>query len=189
MCACVRCTATSPTRQLAHSDCVSHSAGERSSSSSARLNRCASIVRQTSQQNLGLLCFYPHRALEARPLAELAAAGFSDITPAQGRIAARIGPTGTRLTELAEQALVTKQTAGHLVDQLEKAGYVRPVADPTDARARLVQMAERGTAVVAIARPVEAQVEAEWTAYLGEEPTAQLRTALERLREITDPYR
>ncbi len=141
------------------------------------------------RQNLGLLCFYPHRAMEARLLAALAEAGFDDITLAQGRIAARIGPHGTRLTDLAEQAQVTKQTAGHLVDQLERAGYVRRVPDPTDARARLVQMAPRGLEVVAIARRVETEVEAEWTAHLGEEATAQLRAALTRLREITDPYR
>ncbi|MGY1820918.1 MarR family winged helix-turn-helix transcriptional regulator [Geodermatophilus sp. SYSU D00079] len=141
------------------------------------------------RQNLGLLCFYPYRAMEARVLAALAAAGFDDLTAAQGRIAARIGPAGTRLTDLAEQALVTKQTAGHLVDQLEAAGYVRRVPDPTDGRARLVRMAERGERVVALARQVEAEVEAEWTAHLGEEATAALRTALTRLREVTDPYR
>jgi len=84
---------------------------------------------------------------------------------------------------------VTKQTAGHLVDQLERGGYVRRVPDPTDARARLVQMAERGLEVIAVARRVEAEVEAEWTAHLGEDATAQLRAALERLREVTDPYR
>jgi DNA-binding MarR family transcriptional regulator len=140
-------------------------------------------------QNLALLCFYPHRAMEARLLATLAAEGFDDLTIAQGRIAARIGPDGTRLTDLAAQALVTKQTANHLVDQLERAGYVRRVPDPTDGRARLVQIAERGRAVVALARRVEAQLEAEWTAHLGEETAAQLRAALERLREITDPYR
>ncbi|MCV2491636.1 MarR family transcriptional regulator [Geodermatophilus sp. YIM 151500] len=141
------------------------------------------------RQNLGVLCFYPHRAMEARILAALAAAGFDDITAAQGRIAARIGRDGTRLTDLAERALVTKQTAGHLVDQLERSGYVERVPDPTDARARLVRMARRGQAAVAVARRVEAEVEAEWTAYLGEEVTAGLRAALERLREITDPFR
>jgi DNA-binding MarR family transcriptional regulator len=141
------------------------------------------------RQNLALLCFYPTRSMEARLLVTLAAAGFDDITLAQARIAARIGPAGTRLTDLAEQALVTKQTAGHLVDQLERAGYVRRVPDPTDGRARLVQIDERGLEVVALARRVEAEVEAEWTAHLGEEATAQLRAALERLREITDPYR
>jgi DNA-binding MarR family transcriptional regulator len=141
------------------------------------------------RQNLGLLCFYPHRAMEARVLAELAAAGFEDITVAQGRIAARIGPEGTRLTDLAEQALVTKQTAGHLVDQLERAGYVRRVPDPTDGRARLVTVAERGRRAVEVARRVEVEVEAEWTAHLGAETADALRAALEKLREITDPYR
>ncbi|MGY1783412.1 MarR family winged helix-turn-helix transcriptional regulator [Geodermatophilus sp. SYSU D00698] len=145
--------------------------------------------REQEHQNLALLCFYPHRAMEVRVLAALAAEGHDDITLAQGRIAARIGPSGTRLTDLAAQAQVTKQTAGHLVDQLQRAGYVRRVPDPTDARARLVQMAERGRELVAIARRVEAEVEAEWTAYLGEETTAELRAALTRLREVTDPYR
>ena len=144
--------------------------------------------RAGADQNLALLCFYPHRAMEARLLAELTAAGH-DITLAQARLAARIGPHGTRLTDLAEQSLVTKQTAGHLVDQLQRAGYVRRVPDPTDARARLVQIAGRGLEVVAIARRVEAEVEAEWTAHLGEEVAAQLRAALTRLREVTDPYR
>ena len=141
------------------------------------------------RQNLALLCFYPARAMEARVLAALADAGHDDLTPAQGRIAARIGRDGTRLTDLAAQALVTKQTAGHLVDQLARAGYVERLPDPTDARARLVCMAERGRAVVALARRVEAEVEAEWAAHLGEEATAQLRAALTRLREVTDPYR
>jgi DNA-binding MarR family transcriptional regulator len=126
--------------------------------------------------------------MESRLFAALAAAGFDDLTPAQCRIAARVGPRGTRLTDLAEQALVTKQTAGHLVDQLERAGYVQRVPDPTDGRARLVQIAERGQEVVALARKVEEEVEAEWAAHLGEKATAQLRAALERLREITDPY-
>jgi hypothetical protein len=33
-----------------------------------------------------------------------------------------------------------------------------------------------------------AEVEAEWTAHLGKRRMAQLRQALTRLREITDPY-
>ena len=100
---------------------------------------------------------------------------------------ARIDPDGTRLTDLAERALITKQTAGFLVDQLERAD-VRRVPDPRDARARLVQIAERGRAAVKVARQTEANVEAEWTAHLGEEAAARLRHALARLREITDPY-
>jgi DNA-binding MarR family transcriptional regulator len=141
-----------------------------------------------AELNLGLLCFLPYRAMETRVIEALAAAGFDDLTLAQGRLAARIGPTGTRLTELAEQAQITKQSAGALVDQLARAGYVRRVPDPTDARARLVCVAPRGEAAIAVARVVEAEVEAEWARHLGRQATAQLRRALTRLREITDPY-
>ncbi|BFU45334.1 MarR family winged helix-turn-helix transcriptional regulator [Krasilnikovia sp. MM14-A1004] len=139
--------------------------------------------------NLGLLCYIAHRAMETRVLEAVAAAGFDDLTIAQARLAARIGPAGTRLTELAEQAQVTKQTAGFLVDQLERGGYVHRIADPTDARARLVRFAPRGEAVIAVARQAEAEVEAEWTRHLGARSAAHLRRALTRLREITDPYR
>ncbi|MFF4888279.1 MarR family winged helix-turn-helix transcriptional regulator [Micromonospora chersina] len=139
--------------------------------------------------NLGLLCYIAYRSMETRVFEALAAAGFDDMTTAQGRVFARIGPNGTRVTELAEQAQITKQTAGFLVDQLERAGYVRRVPDATDARARLVQIAPRGQAAVAIARTVEAEVEAEWTRHLGRQGASQLRRALTRLREIADPYR
>jgi DNA-binding MarR family transcriptional regulator len=139
--------------------------------------------------NTGLLLFIPYRALEQRVFRALAEAGFDDFTPAQARVMQRIGPDGTRLTELAEAAQVTKQTAGALVDQLERAGYVRRTPDPTDARARLVRIAERGAAARPVADAVVAQVEAEWRAHLGDRPWRQLREALARLREITDPYR
>jgi DNA-binding MarR family transcriptional regulator len=138
--------------------------------------------------NLALLCFIAYRAMENRVLQDLAAAGFGDITAAQGRIFARLDPGGTRITDLAERAQVTKQTAGFLVDQLERAGYVRRVPDPRDARARLVQIAERGQAATEVARRTEAAVEAEWTHHLGRVGATQFRRALTRLREITDPY-
>jgi DNA-binding MarR family transcriptional regulator len=138
--------------------------------------------------NLGLLLFIPYRALETRVFDALAAAGYDDFTPAQARIFQRIGPQGTRLTELAEQAQVTKQTAGFLVDQLERAGYVRRTPDPTDARARLIQISPRGHQTIPIAAAAVAEVEAEWTAHLGPTRTTQLRQALTSLREITDPY-
>lgn len=142
----------------------------------------------TEERNIGLLLFIPYRALETRVFQVLAAAGFDDVTPAQARIFQRIGPDGTRLTELAEQAQVTKQTAGFLVDQLERAGYVQRTPDPSDARARLVRITDRGASTVPIAAAVVTQVEAEWTAHLGRERMTQLRQALARLRGITDPY-
>ena len=138
--------------------------------------------------SLGILMFVAYRAMEARAMAALAEAGFDDVTIAQARVFERVGRHGTRLTELAEQAQVTKQTAGFLVDQLEKAGYVERRPDPSDARARLVCVAERGERAVAVASVEVAKVEAEWAEHLGAEEMNQLRRSLTRLREITDPY-
>lgn len=139
--------------------------------------------------NTALLMFIASRSAENRILAALRRAGYDDITLAQARVAARIGPDGTRLTDLAEQAQVTKQTASFLVDQLERAGYVERTIDPTDARARLVRIARRGTEALPVVRAEEARIEAEWTGHLGARRMTQLREALTLLREITDPYR
>jgi DNA-binding MarR family transcriptional regulator len=138
--------------------------------------------------NLGLLMFVGYRSMESRVLEALHESGFEDMSAAQARVFERIGAQGTRLTDLAEQAQVTKQTAGSLVDQLEQAGYVERRPDPSDARARLICIAERGLAAVQVAAGVVAQVEEEWTQHLGERDTRHLRRILTRLREITDPY-
>lgn len=141
------------------------------------------------EPNLGVLLFVAYRAMESRVLDAVAAAGFDDITLAQARVFQRIGPGGTRLSELAAAAQVTKQTAGFLVDQLERAGYVERVPDPTDARARLVRIGPRGAAAAPVAAAALAEVEGEWAAHLGVTAMSQLRRALGRLREITDPFR
>jgi DNA-binding MarR family transcriptional regulator len=143
----------------------------------------------TEPLNVGLLLFLPYRAMEARVFEELAAAGFDDVTPAQARVFQRIAADGSRLTDLAAQAGITKQSAGFLVDQLERAGYVERVPDPADGRARLVRVAERGDRSVEASRQIVARVEAEWTAHLGAGRMAQLRGILADLREITDPWR
>lgn len=143
---------------------------------------------RSEELNIGLLLYIPYRALENRVFQAVADAGYGDVTTAQARVFQRIGPSGTRLTELAKAAQVTKQTAGFLVDQLERSGYVERTPDPTDARARLVRITERGAATIPIGAKVIAEIEDEWTAHIGKRRMAQLRDALTRLREITDPY-
>ena len=137
--------------------------------------------------NLGVLLFVAYRSMEQQVHAEVVAAGF-EATLAQARLFARISEQGLRLTDLAESAQVTKQTAAYLVEQLEALGYVERVPHPTDARARLVRLAPRGRQAQALASTVEARIEAEWAAHLGADDWKHLHASLARLREITDPY-
>ena len=92
--------------------------------------------------------FVAHRSAEARVVEAVRAAGFDDLTVAQSRIGQRLNRDGIRVTDLAEQAGVTKQTAGALVDELEAAGYVTRKPDPADARARLVVLTDQGREAV-----------------------------------------
>jgi DNA-binding MarR family transcriptional regulator len=145
------------------------------------------VTDDEADLNLGLLLFIPYRHLESAVLAELKAQGH-DMPLSQARVFQRIAPGGSRLAELAEAAQVSKQTVGSIVDQLERAGYVRRVTDPGDARARLVTVTAKGQELVRLSLPVVREVEAAWAAHLGPARTRQLRQALTALREITDPY-
>ena len=142
----------------------------------------------TRELPASLLMFIASRAAVDRIFAAVQDAGFTDATIAQGRLMMGIDPEGTRLSVLAERALIAKQTATALVDRLERAGYVERVPDPSDGRARLVRMTPRAESVLPIARAEEARIEAEWRAHLGDERMDQLRQALTALRTITDPY-
>lgn len=133
--------------------------------------------------------FIAHREAENRVMAALAKSGAGDITTAQSRLLQRLDPAGMRLTDLAEQAGVTKQTAGALIDQLERSGYVARRPDPTDARARLVTLSDKGIEVCRSAAREVATVEKEWRKHLGDRRFDEMRAALLSLRDITDPYR
>ena len=141
------------------------------------------------REELGILLFVANRALEQRAFEAVVAAGITDITLAQARVAARIGPNGTRVSELAEQARVTKQSAAFLVEQLEAAGYVERVPDPTDGRARLARLTQRAGPVVEAAGAEVQRVLSEWAQHVGEERLDQMHETLRDLRALTDPWR
>jgi DNA-binding MarR family transcriptional regulator len=141
------------------------------------------------RRELGILLFVANRELERRAHDAVTAAGFTDITVAQARVAARIGPNGSRVSDLAEQARVTKQSAAFLVDQLEAAGYVERAPDPTDRRARLIRLTTRARRVAEVADAEVEQVLAEWADHVGEKRLRQMHDTLRDLRKITDPWR
>jgi DNA-binding MarR family transcriptional regulator len=147
------------------------------------------VAPASQEPNLGILLFVAYRALEQRAHEAVVAEGITDITLAQARVAARIGPDGTRVSDLAEQARVTKQSAGFLVEQLEAAGYVERVPDPTDRRARLVRLTPRADRVVSVANAEVERVLAAWADHVGAARLRQVYETLLDLREITDPWR
>ena len=97
-----------------------------------------------ARPNIGILLRGPYQAIVRRIADELAEAGFDDIRPAHTAVFQHIKADGSRLSELAQRAQLTKQSMGYLVDYLEERGYVERRPDPTDRRASLILLTERG---------------------------------------------
>jgi DNA-binding MarR family transcriptional regulator len=137
-----------------------------------------------NRRMIGALLRIPFQAIVTRIHHDLQMAGFTDLRPAHFAVFQHIRPEGSRLTELAEQAQMTKQSMGYLVNHLETCGYVERVPDPSDHRARIVCLTKRGWDVDRAARASVAQIEKEWADQIGEGRLAQLRQTLAGLAEF-----
>jgi DNA-binding MarR family transcriptional regulator len=109
----------------------------------------------------------------------VAATPFSDIRVSHGCVFGNIDPQGSRLTDLAERAHMTKQSVGEVASDLEARGYIERVPDPSDGRAKIIRLTERGREARALGRELIDDVEQDWASRFGGERVAALREALE----------
>jgi len=118
---------------------------------------------------------------------ELVRRGFADLRPALLAVGQHVGPNGTRVTELAARAWLTKATVVHAVDELERLGYVTRVPDPTDRRAKLVVSTARAREAEQVAREAIADIRDAWAERIGDEEMDTLEAGLRRLRAALWP--
>jgi DNA-binding MarR family transcriptional regulator len=113
------------------------------------------------------------------PLALSNLAARAQVSAAHIHITRHLAREGSRLTELAESAGMSKQAMGTLVDQCEAWGLVTRGADPLDARARQVRFTADGLAWLEAFRKAVQQAEHEFRASVGEEIATVLTIGLE----------
>ena len=113
----------------------------------------------------------------------LADEGFPEIRPGHGCVFRFIEPDGSRLTDLAERAGLTKQAVGEVVSDLEALGHVERRTCPDDGRAKIIHLTDSGREAVAAAERIFADIEARWAADVGERRMAMLRSTLSALVE------
>lgn len=101
--------------------------------------------------------------------------------PSHSAVFAQIDSAGSRLTDLARGANMTPQAMGELVDELEDLGYVVRRPDPTDRRAKLIVLTERGQECIAAGLATIDGLEERITDVLGEHGRQQLRSLLTKL--------
>ena len=110
-------------------------------------------------------------------VAGVIAAGYPQ-RPAHSAVFAHIDITGTRLTDLALRANMTPQAMGQLVDDLERLGYVRRRPDPSDRRAKLIVLTDKGYDCLEAAFRVISGIERRLEDLLGQRELQALRAAL-----------
>ncbi|TWO66671.1 MarR family transcriptional regulator [Caenimonas sedimenti] len=113
------------------------------------------------------------------PLALANLAARAQITAAHIHITRHLALQGSRLTELAASAGMSKQAMGDLVDQCEAWGLVTREADGRDARARLVKFTPTGLAWLQAFRDAVAQAEAEFRTEVGKDVATVVALGLE----------
>jgi DNA-binding MarR family transcriptional regulator len=113
------------------------------------------------------------------PLALSNLAARAQISAAHIHITRHLDLQGTRLTDLAQKAGMSKQAMGDLVDQCEAWGLVTRDPDPRDARARLVQFTPTGLLWLQAFREAVAQAEKEFRAEVGQDVATVVKIGLE----------
>ena len=120
-------------------------------------------------------------AMLAEFRSEIEQSEFDDLRITHGCVFRYVRGTGMRLTEIAERANVTKQSAGEVVDDLVELGYVERVPDPADRRAKLVRLTGRGEKAQEFGFRAFAAIEERWADRFGAERIASLRKTLEEV--------
>jgi DNA-binding MarR family transcriptional regulator len=101
--------------------------------------------------------------------------------PSHSAVFAQISREGSRLTDLARGANMTPQSMGELIDELVELGYVERRPDPTDRRAKLITLTDRGQACIDAARTTIQDLEQQIAGVLGDRGHRQLRALLAKL--------
>lgn len=127
---------------------------------------------------IGALLRVPSQAIHRRILAGLHRAGFRDLRLPHMGVLQYPGPDGSRPSELAERAGMSKQAMNQLLQSLERLGYLSRRDSKEDQRARLVHFTARGRAAWARIHEILAEIEAEWRGTLGEKDFDRLKALL-----------
>lgn len=146
--------------------------------------------RSWRQSHLGRWLGHAMRRFDARvlelmahndnvPLALANLAAREQVSAAHVHITRHLGLGGSRLTELAEQAGMSKQAMGMLVNQCEAWGLVLREPDPLDARAKRVRFTPDGLAWLGAFEAAVAQAEDELRAAVGNEVATVIAIGLE----------
>jgi DNA-binding MarR family transcriptional regulator len=108
----------------------------------------------------------------------LSDASFPGLRMRHYRLLSFVPAEGERLSRMTTDSGLTKQALAQALAPLQAGGYVEVVPDPSDRRARLVRLTDRGRLVNETVRRRLSAVEREWALRVGEDRYAVTRGVL-----------
>lgn len=159
----------------------------KSATNSARTTRGLRLDRAHPwrHENIGRLLLTGVTNWQDALVRGLQSKGFRKFRASHMNLLRHLDLEGTRITEIADRARLSKQAIGQLVASCEAERLVRIVPDPMDRRAKIVVFSDLGKAVIDAERDVMARMDAELEMLLGSRNFAELRRSLIRLSEWT----
>ncbi|WP_280261668.1 MarR family winged helix-turn-helix transcriptional regulator [Nocardia wallacei] len=112
--------------------------------------------------------------------------GFTRLKPTFGYALKVLAAERMTTSALAAKLQVTPQGAAKTVEEMVAAGYVERVADPGDARVKLLVLTERARDLLAAGYEFHRAFEGELAAELGDESVAAVRKVLTAIVERSD---
>ena len=121
------------------------------------------------------------RSFEQKLLAAMAEKGFADISLMHFNIIRHLDPTGLTITELANDAGITKQAVGKIAGELVEREYLTIERSLEDRRVKYVRYTNKGKALLEQLIAQSKQIEKEYSEVLGVKNYKQMRKNLQRL--------
>src|SRR5262249_26767960 len=97
-----------------------------------------------AEPDLGILLALAYQQFVTELHEDLGERGFTDLGRSDGYVFRALDAEAMTTSGLAERLGVSKQGAGQLVEDMTRRGYVRSRPDPSDGRARLLELTPRG---------------------------------------------
>jgi DNA-binding MarR family transcriptional regulator len=138
-----------------------------------------------AQDDLGRMLLGAFRAFEVEVSEALDERELGGLRPSFASVFVHAEPRGSRLSDLARRAGMSKQGMADIVREMQALGLVRRAADPEDGRGRLVVLTAKGRRQLVQASRAIASVEGRVRRRLGDRRYEALRSALTELTTET----
>ncbi len=136
---------------------------------------------------IGALLRLAWQAVRDRIYEGVLEAGYADLSRAHVLLFRWPTIDGLRPSELAARNQLSRQSINDLLSDLEERDYLERTPDPTDGRARIVRLTERGWDLTQVISDMSFATESDWAKAIGEKRYGEFRDTLYELVAYTLP--